>query len=332
MRNIPTKYTGDSLTANEFNDIPGEEENLITSTGQTLSAADLYQIAKAVAMYAGAGDFYSDSGSGNTYILNAEESMQAPTRYKNGLRIRYEISHTNTGPAQVNVNSLGLKDIVKEDATSPLSPGDLPIGQHAELIFYANIDKFVLYSHKYDDQVFLTGDNLWSDRNSVRPGWILVNDNTKTTIGDASSTATIRANADCETLYKLYWEEFSDSDCPVEGGRGLNAAADWAAHRNIAIPSAFRRVFAAHDINDAVRIGQVEGEKTHALTADENGQHNHAPSAGKQGFMVNDATGGDHYASGGNPFFIHATTANSGLGTAHNNMQPTVYKNLYIKL
>jgi hypothetical protein len=330
MRNIPHKVTGDDLTADEFNDIPEEEENLVTSSGQTLTAGDLYQIAKSVAMYVAVGDFYVDSGTANNYILTAVSPLQAPHQYMDGFRVRFRIGNTNTGASTINVNSLGIKAIVKEDGITPLGAGDLPAGEHGELIFHADIDSFELYSHKYQDNTLTTGDNLWSDNSADKAGWIRVNDNTKTRIGDASSGATssIRANADCEQLFKLYWNGRSDTDCPVIGGRGATADADWLAHKQITIPDSFRRVFAAHDINDTLRIGQIEGAKTHVLSTGELASHPHNYAIVR---YINRGIGG-----GGQTPFAESTnlaaTDPAGSSTAHNNMQPTVYKNLYIKL
>lgn len=346
MRNLPHKVTGDDLTADEFNDIPEEEENLITSTGQTLSAGDLHQIAKAVATYAAVGDFYNDSGAANAYVLNPLASFLAPIQYWDGMRVRFRISHTNTGASTVNVNSLGIKAIVKEDGISPLGAGDLPAGEHGELIFHADIDAFEIYSHKYQDQSFSTGDNLWSDASGIRAGWILVNDSTKTAIGNAASLAanSIRANADCEALFKLYWT-YDATDCPLDGhARGATADADWTAGYRILIPSKFRRAFAVHDIRDAFRMAQVEGARTHALTDAENGHHTHAPSDPTHSHNYDNRYSSGAIAQSGGAFLvgtnITATSGSStgisigysGSGSPHNNMPPTIYTNLYIKL
>lgn len=64
-------------------------------------------------------------------------------------------------------------------------------------------------------------------------GWVMLNDGT---IGDASSGATTRANADCEDLFTALWDGSTDSECPVSGGRGASASADFAAHKTIATP------------------------------------------------------------------------------------------------
>lgn len=350
MRNIPHKVTGDDLTADEFNDIPEEEENLVTSSGQTLSAGDLYQIAKAVATYAAWGDFYVDSGAANAYVLTPTSPLQAPIQYADGMRVRFRISHTNTGPVTINVNALGVKAIVKEDGVTPIGAGDLPAGEHGEVIFHADIDAFELYSHKYEDQTFSTGDNLWSDNSAPKVGWILVNNSTLTTIGDASSASTIRANDDCQELFTLYWG-YDAVDCPIytsvggDSTRGATALDDWNDHKRMSIPSAFRRTFAAHDVNDSLRIGQVEGAKTHALVEVENGPHNHVISdpghTHPHNAVFRSAPKQIHYSDNDvlstGPATINVAgtgigTLVAGAGLPHNIVQPTIYKNLFIKL
>lgn len=60
-------------------------------------------------------------------------------------------------------------------------------------------------------------------------------------IGDGSSSATIRANADCEDLFLFLHGTFSNASAPVSGGRGASAAADWAAHKRITLPDMWGR-------------------------------------------------------------------------------------------
>lgn len=363
MRNLPHKVTGDDLTADEFNDIPEEEENLITSTGQALTAGDLYQIAKAVAMYSSVGDFYVDSGSANAYVLTAVSPLQAPHQYMDGMRVRFRISHTNTGSATINVNTLGVKAIVKEDGVSPLGEGDLPIGEHGELIFHADINSFELYSHKYQDQGFITGDNVWTDNSGFRAGWIWIDNSYFTTIGSVTSGANIRANADCENLFKLYWT-YPDAECHVIGGRGVSAAADWTSNKQITIPDKFMRVFAVWDRQHIVHAGSIVGAATNALTdASFNAPHSHTYADPGHSHYVSDPSHVHTYSNntgyyavgGGSPpaaagLIMSSNTGNnvtgvslgtsptaitissSGSGSAFSIMQPTIYTNLYIKL
>lgn len=81
------------------------------------------------------------------------------------------------------------------------------------------------------DEIFQTGDTLFVEKTGTRSGW--VRDNGRT-IGNAASGATERANDDCADLYAFYWNNFSDTLCPVTGGRGVSAASDFAAGKPIA--------------------------------------------------------------------------------------------------
>lgn len=108
---IVSKITGDSLTANEFNQIPSELEGLITDTGQTPAAGDLAQIRQAVARMSGSGDFYTDSGSANAYSLATIGSQPRPAAYTDGMRVRFVPGNNNTGASTVNVAGIGIKNI-----------------------------------------------------------------------------------------------------------------------------------------------------------------------------------------------------------------------------
>lgn len=125
MRNIATKTTGSSLTADEFNDIPTELENAITSTGITLSAADLTQLSQAISVYAAGGAFYTDSGSSTLYQLTPIGSKVAPPDYFTGMSVSFVPGSTNTTTTpSVNVAGLGVQSIVGEDGL-PILVGDI---------------------------------------------------------------------------------------------------------------------------------------------------------------------------------------------------------------
>ncbi len=136
MQNIPTKVDGVStLPAAEFNQIPAELETAITDTGQTLSGGILDQVSKAMATYAGGGDFYTDSGVADAYVLTVVGSKKAPTAYFNGMSVRFLIGNVNTGASTVNVATLGVKNIKLADGTTDPEPGQLPASAESTLTF-----------------------------------------------------------------------------------------------------------------------------------------------------------------------------------------------------
>jgi microcystin-dependent protein len=81
--------------------------------------------------------------------------------------------------------------------------------------------------------IFATGDMLWQPKTGTRSGWVRAN---ARTIGSAASGATERANADTQALYEYLWNNFSNTLCPVTGGRGGSAASDFAANKAIGLP------------------------------------------------------------------------------------------------
>lgn len=80
---------------------------------------------------------------------------------------------------------------------------------------------------------FTTGDTKYTFKTTADTTWVLWVDGT---IGDGSSGATIRANADTASLFALFWNNCSNTICPVSSGRGVSAVADYAAHKTITLP------------------------------------------------------------------------------------------------
>lgn len=83
-------------------------------------------------------------------------------------------------------------------------------------------------------QIFQTGDPIWRLRSGAIDGFVRMNNRT---IGSAISTATERANADCQALFSYLWTNLPDSICPVSSGRGVSSSADWSANKTIVVPT-----------------------------------------------------------------------------------------------
>lgn len=139
---IESKVTGSALTANEFNQIPDEMENLINKSGQTASSSDLTQITKAVSQFVADGDFYSTSGTANAIVLSAVSPRLAPTQLTNGFRARFIAQSDNTDTVTININNLGAKQ-VKFNGTL-LGAGDLVSGKFYEVVYVASDDSLDL--------------------------------------------------------------------------------------------------------------------------------------------------------------------------------------------
>ena len=122
---IVNKQDGIStLTASEYNQF-AEINNLISSAGITADANVLNQVAKSVANYSNASNFFTENGTVNNYTLIASGSFLAPTSYINGMVIRFITTNANTTTTpNVNLAGLGAKNILKADG-NPLVAGDI---------------------------------------------------------------------------------------------------------------------------------------------------------------------------------------------------------------
>lgn len=120
------------------------------------------------------------------------------------------------------------------------------------------------------------------------------------TIGNLSSGATARANADTEALFTLLWENWGNTELPIQdsGGtpttRGANAAADFAANKRMPTPDLRGRVTAGRDNMGnstagritaaggnftATTMGAAGGAQNHQLTSAQMPSHTHPIAA-----------------------------------------------------
>src|SRR5690606_9005804 len=83
-----------------------------------------------------------------------------------------------------------------------------------------------------------TGDVHLTYATSAPSGWVMMDDGS---IGNAISGATTRSNADTEALYTLLYDNISDDYAPVAGGRGANAATDFAAGKALTLTKVLGR-------------------------------------------------------------------------------------------
>jgi hypothetical protein len=129
----------------DLNGFTLENNNLIEGAGFTLDTGDRQQTHKSVAQYSMDGDFFTDSGVADAYVLSALGSKQGPRAYTDGLRVRFSTANANTGAATVNVDSLGVKNIKLADGSDP-SAGD--IDGYTECRFDLANDRFELLASK----------------------------------------------------------------------------------------------------------------------------------------------------------------------------------------
>lgn len=206
--------------------------------------------------------------------------------------------------------------------------------------------------------VFQTGDVKWRPSNETLSGFVRLNG---LTIGSATSGASERANADTQSLFLYLWGQYSDTLCPVSGGRGASAAADWASNKRIGLldmrlrgpfglddmgaAAAGRSTGATFTVGNATTQASVGGEAAHTLSVSEMPSHDHGGATGNPTTHPNlGLTGTSQVQSVANPGHldvqppfitlpdhVHTITAQGG-GGAHNSMPPFMLGTWFMRL
>ena len=179
-----------------------------------------------------------------------------------------------------------------------------------------------------------TGDVKLTLKTTADTGWVMCNDGT---VGNAASGGTTRANADTVDLFTLLWNNVANAQAAVSGGRGANAAADYAANKTIALTKMLGRAFGASGAGSGLTsrvLGLATGVESHQLTTAEMPSHTHVQQRGNATLARYDG-GGATFAmdvsissTAGSSEITQATGSNN----AHTNMQPTAFVNAMIKL
>jgi hypothetical protein len=124
-----SKIDGNTVGAGEWNQL-ADVDNLVINSGQTPSTSNLDQLAIASARYSSGGQFFTDSGTANAYVLSPVSPFKSPVSsgagegYFNGMIIRFRAGNANSGASTINVNSAGVKNLKKADGTD-VATGDI---------------------------------------------------------------------------------------------------------------------------------------------------------------------------------------------------------------
>ena len=138
--NIVTKTTGTQLSASEFNQIPDELENLISSGSIIPSDATMTQVADAVAQIASDGRYFSVSGTANAITLSAVAPRRSIKSLTNGLSGMFKANSDNTDAVTINLCDLGAKPAYKNN--SALVAGDIEAGKYYHFIYDLANERF----------------------------------------------------------------------------------------------------------------------------------------------------------------------------------------------
>jgi hypothetical protein len=292
------------------------------------------------------------TGTGDAIVLAFKPAFAS---LPDGLELAFRMPNTTnltTAPV-ATINSNTAMNITKNGGQA-LSQGDLPASGEVRVRVNVTTGTLELVSGGGGGG-FSTSDVKPTFKTTADLGWVMMNDGT---IGDASSAASTRANADCQTLFILLWTNVLDTWAPVVGGRGASAAADWAAHKKLTLPKALGRALAFAGAGSGLTsrpLGSTAGAETHTLTAAEQASMSVSGSASVSvsgsgsinifnsnpsdanneiGFSGNDAggVGGSQTVTvtGSGSGSISGTA--TGGGGAHSIMSPEMFMNVMIKL
>lgn len=348
-----------TFDAQEANSLMQEGKNLVETSGQTTDAsgADLvdpntFQMAQAVSRYVGASNFFVDSGTANTYVLTRTSTFRAITgSYIEGEVVRFNALNGNTAGSTINADGRGVRPLTLEGGAA-LPAGWISTTSETQAKYRSSgTPRFEVIRSEgifLSQTGFTTGDVKPTYKTTADPGWIMADDGS---IGNASSGATNRANADTLALYTLLWNNILDAYAPVSGGRGVSAAADFSANKRLTIPRTLGRALSIGGAGAGLTsraLGQYLGTENEALATSQIPGHQHfvANTAAVSGFGANPLAAGNtlavDYSSGGtiDDYVLQGSGAAAtvglssltGSGSAHNNMQPSTFLNIMIKL
>lgn len=229
---------------------------------------------------------------------------------------------TEGDPAQgmpaTTVTGAWLNAIQEEIANAVVGAG-IPLNKQDNTQLLAAIRQLINIG-----QNLTTGDIKFTIKTAADAGWVMCNDGT---IGKGGSGATSRANDDCESLFTLLWNNIGNGFAPVSSGRGVSAAADWAAGKTIQLTRMMGRALAVAGSGaqlSARTLGQFLGGEQHTLTAAEMPNHAHGVSDPTHAHSVYDPTHTHAvYDPGHSHSYGRVVTSNgqgSDIGTANNHV------------
>jgi len=302
----------------------------------TESETDDDLLTKALAVYSsGRGRYAVDGGTLNAPSLAAPTGgtvpLLSPMLYT-GLTVEFFPAFTNLGNATLVYNALASKKILRADG-SEIEPTALQVNKraiaHYDAAANSAVGAWILSSPN------VTGEMVPSIRSSPPFGALRCNGQS---IGNASSSATARANDDCFPLFYWLWTNFSNSILTIQTNagaattRGADAKADFDAAKRMPLPDMRGRGFFGMDgmgtsvanrlssVGSPDVMGFVGGEDTHQLTESELASHDHSVpgSSGLSGAAPDSFSGTLNRYSSTTP----TLTGSTGGDVAHNNMPP----------
>ena len=189
MRDYVTKVenggttSAGQLSAEEFNELAQELENVVTRSGQTLNQAVLTQVAQSAFLNAVKAQAFQAGGTVDALELtpiSGATGVVLPADYTalGGAEVSFLSIGTNTGAVTVNIGQtggglLGSKSLV-DVAGAALTAGAVPTSGIVRILFDATNDRWVLLNpatsaQTFEDIVPLT--SFTTTQSSIDVGW-----------------------------------------------------------------------------------------------------------------------------------------------------------------
>jgi len=149
MRDIQDKTdgTGDILAASAFNtNLINELQDFVVSAGFTLDPeagpdTDTTMFSKSVCNYSVGAIYFAESGAADAYVLTRSGNIEALSSYFDGAMVCFNPGNNNTGASTINVDGLGVKDLVLSDG-SALAGGEVVADTYVIARYNSSTDDF----------------------------------------------------------------------------------------------------------------------------------------------------------------------------------------------
>jgi microcystin-dependent protein len=310
---------------------------------------------------------YVTAISGDTFTVQRAKEGTAALAFSANDRIEQRLTAAILQQNSDTIDALGLNKLDASSAVYVRANGGILALTYAGGKYVISKDGSAgsnLATEDFVTSSFFTGFELGYWGATAPAGWVLASGRT---IGSAASGAAERANADTAALFALLWGSTTNTALPIQDAagsastRGASAAADFAANKRLPLPdlrgrlgigldnmggTAAGRMTAAGLGFDAIAAGSSGGVQSVALTTAQMPAHNHAVTdpghthghnANVSGTQGSSGTGGSaifalYGAASISAAFTGISIQNNGSGGVHSNVQPSIARNVIIKL
>jgi microcystin-dependent protein len=279
------------------------------------------------------GDSFEPVGNDIYYLYN----INPPT---NGFIFELDAPNFPPGFTTKLVNSSTVNSVYVGFVSGGAKPFFLYPGYYCEITFVTNSDTSPLTIVKTfpPENVphAITGQIICYPTVNAPPGFLLCR---RGSIGRSGSVATILASEEAKNLFFFLWLNFDEIWCPVYGGKGATPDEDYNAGKIISLPY-FDGKAIVHTSNGNYVNAQYFGSDNVLLTTETIPSHKHISPAQmdenlspRGAYGIADSTTQNYKNTAGDyASYGLGYTSSEGGGLPHENRQPSIAFNHYIKL